>query len=327
MKRITALLAAIVLLPFLPAAAAKAGAVTPVTIHGLTLSGLQDYLPRAAAFSPDTALAVSSMQQLKDQIHAAKASWHANGVRLQVEQDKLVGQNGRAYSRAYMADVESAVDYGLSLGLYVVINCQTEPAAGFTANEPLPTYATKAFWARIGQVYGNRDHVYFDIFNEPRDRGWPRWQRSMQSVINSIRHHGYDNVIWVDGIELGNSLDLASKYLLHGGTIVYTIHHPYGPHDAAAWDKDFGYLRAKGIPVAVGEWTNFANGYHWADAPTSVPLFLSYLQRRNIGFTAWTLMPGCLNSTNDYSSVTNLGPHWPEPGQGAGQLIRDWFEK
>ncbi len=169
--------------------------------------------------------------------------------------------------------------------------------------------------------------MYFDIFNEPRDCNWSQWQRSMQPVIDSIRHSGYDNVIWVEGIERAGTLKLASKYLLHGGTIVYTIHHPAGPHNAATWDKDFGYLREMGIPVAIGEWTNFANGYHWADAATSIPLFLSYLRSMDIGFTAWTLTPGCLNSTSDYSSVTKIGSDWPQPGQGAGQLIRDWFGK
>ncbi len=304
-----------------------ARAANSAVIHGLTLSGLQNNLPVASAISPNTAMSVSAMSQIKAQIRAAKMSWHANAVRLQVMQDKLVGASGTDYSPAYMGNISAAVNYAENIGLYVIINCQTEPGPGFTENEPRPTYATRAFWSRIGKSYGNDPRVIFDLFNEPRLSTWDQWQRDMQGVTDSVRGQGWRNTVWVEGIHHADSLAGAGAHLLHGGRIVYTIHHPAGAPSRRNWNADFGNLASRGVPVEVGEWTNFANGYHWADAPASVPAFLSYLGRRHIGMTVWTMLPGVLNSTGNFSSVTTMNSHWPQPGQGAGQLVRDWFGK
>lgn len=66
-----------------------------------------------------------------------------------------------------------------------------------------------------------------------------------------------------------------------------------GKLTTTAWWRDFGYLPALGFTVMDGEWNNAVDGgqYCWADAPTSMPAFLSYLARKQVGLTVWEIGP------------------------------------
>ena len=265
--------------------------------HGITLSGLQTDLTGSTASSPGVSgIPKISIQNMRAQIAAAAGSWSCSVLRLQVEQDKLVGQNGKTYSAPYMTDIKNMVSYARSLGLKVVINDQTEPASGFTANEPLPTYATNVFWKDINSVYKNTSVIY-DLFNEPRGgNGWPSWRTAMQGALTYLRGLGSTNMVWIEGINFAGTL--AGVPLLNGGPLAYTYHHPAGAATTATWDADFGYLANRGYTVIDGE---------WAGSVMPPAGYLSYLASHKIGLTSWTLAPGSLNSTSDYNSASSSG--------------------
>ena len=116
---------------------------------------------------------------------------------------------------------------------------------------------------------------------------------------------------------------------LHGAGLVYSFHHPIGPHTTANWYRNFGYLQQRGLHLVNGEFSNWAGGYCWDDAPTKIPVYLKYLRDHHIGMTAWTLDKGILNSTDDYASATTMNAdftcHGGRINQGAGKLFQDWF--
>jgi hypothetical protein len=329
MKITKILVAAALSLGLLAGNAATAGAASATAgfvAHGITLSGLQNNITSSSIESPMTS---STISRIEAQILASRRTWHANTVRLQIVQDKLVGANGKSFSSAYMGNVRSIVHYAESLGLRVVINDQTEPSRWFPVDEPLPTYATNAFWGHMDKYYANDPLVIYDIFNEPRGNdGWGLWQSRMQMVVSYIRNQGAHNVIWAEGINYASTLDGAGSHLLRGGPITYSFHHPAGSHNAASWDADFGYLTARHISVVDGEWTNYAGGYCWANAPASVPAFFRYLSAHGVGMTAWTLLPGVLESRYDRSPLT-MHKDWNcyVRGQGSGSLIRNWYKQ
>lgn len=319
------LLAGLVLAPWLMTAPAiPASASAPAVPHGITLSGLQDWLPATAALSRNTALPADRIATMKAQIYAAHRYWNANVVRFQIVQDKLVGASGRVFSAVYMQDIRTVTDYALSLGLTVVLNAQTEVTPGFTRNEPLPTAATRSFWSHVMVFYANNPHVIFDLFNEPRHCSWSQWHRAMQGLLNYVRHAGARNTVWVEGRWWGSTL--AGVHLLHGKGIVYSFHHPGSPWPSqapvtrATWNRAFGNLASRGIPVVDGEFVNYAGGYHWKHPRVMIPRYLRYLSAHHIGMTAWTLLPGVMNSTTNYASTT------VEPA-GDGRLVKRWFEE
>jgi len=147
--------------------------------------------------------------------------------------------------------------------------------------------------------------------------------QGMDAVAYHIRQDGAQNLLWVEGPGTGNTLagldpPGGPSYLIADSLhrVVYSIHHPYAsastPANSTTWWDEFGYLidhpQPAGIaPVMAGEWTNTTavtqnNPYCWPDAPTSVPAFLSYLQKLGVGLNAYQLSGGYL--------LKSGGPPW-----------------
>ncbi len=302
------------------ARAAPVAATTAPVPLGVTLSGTQWGRPLA---------------DIDAEVWAIRNDWHSNVVRFQVQQDRF------STDTAYQAYIWAAIGEGLSAGLTVVINPQTEPVPGWTANEPLPTRQTLAFWGLVANAYRNNPDVVFDLFNEPRvpgtAAGWDLWHSGgvykgatylgMQTVLSFIRSQGAANVVWADGPAAASTLDGVASHPLSGGRVIYSFHHPAGPHTPRAWYRDFGYLTGLHIPVVNGEFTNYEEGYCWRDAPTALPEYLDYLHARGIGMTAWTF-GGALNGGGGLADVSVVDSGWSCPGtglEGPGQLFMDWF--
>ncbi len=157
------------------------------------------------------------------------------------------------------------------------------------------------------------------------------------------------NLFWIEGprYSLGFAGMVSSDAVVHVSGIVYAAHHTIGAVDPDVWYAEFGYLVATGIgPVVDGEWTNYepapstsyrpAPGSCWPDAVTMIPAYLQYLSSHGIGLDAYQLQPGYLiKSWLDLGDPTTINSRtWscvqnnePQPDQGAGRLIMNWFIK
>jgi hypothetical protein len=157
------------------------------------------------------------------------------------------------------------------------------------------------------------------------------------------------NLLWVEGprYSLGFAGMVSEGAVVHVSGVVYAVHHTIGAISPNVWYAEFGYLVATGVgPVVDGEWTNYepaptnsyspAPGSCWPDAVTMVPAYLQYLYSHGIGLDAYQLQPGYLiKSWNNLGDPTTIDPrtwscfqnHEPQPDQGAGLLIMNWFIK
>jgi len=267
-------------------------------------------------------------------IAATANDWCANTIRLQLNQDLLLGPSGTHFNPEYMAAIESEVSLAESYHLVVVLNDETNfsppPVRHYQAG---PTPGTEIFWKDLTQVYGNDPQVIFDLFNEPRTslptmpaaRLWQLWLDGgtfknvhyafgMAHLAAYVRYTaGAHNLFWIEGPRYSLSFAGMLRYhaLIHVSGVVYSIHHMVGAHDAATWNANFGYLVTDGIaPVVDGEFTNYepppnpksdlVPGYCWIDAPTAVPRFLQYLASLGIGMSAYQLVPGWLIRSNSH---------------------------
>jgi hypothetical protein len=160
---------------------------------------------------------------------------------------------------------------------------------------------------------------------------------------------GARNLFWVEGprYSLGFAGMVQQGAVLHVRGVVYAAHHTIGAINKDVWYAEFGYLVATGVgPVVDGEWTNYEPaplkwyapppGSCWPDAYTMVPVYLHYLYRFGIGLNVYQLQPGYLiKSYANMGDPTTINPRtWsclqnnePQPDQGAGRLIMDWFIK
>lgn len=287
----------------------------PAKVKGITISSLQGYLLFTKAAAAQIA-AVHCMPRLHP--GCEKHHWQGNTVRLQIEQDKLVGEKGDKLNGAYARIIKQVVGRALRYHEYVVLNAQTEQTVGYGLNEPMPTLATFRFWLYFTKLYGTFPHVVFDLFNEPRESSWDEWRADFQALVNYVRRQGSENQLWVEGRTWGSTLQ--GVPLLSGQGIVYSYHHPGCPHQyqcpvtEETWWNAFGSLAYHGVLVVNGEFVNFTGGYVWAYATETVTKYLLDLHKWHIGVIAWSLQPGIMTTGLD------LGKPIPEP-QGAGMLV------
>jgi hypothetical protein len=295
----------------------------PFVSYGITVPGLQG--PDWASF---TALDLQKITATADE-------WCANTVRLQLNQDDLLGPGGTGVDEAYLAAIEAEVSLAEQDHLVVVLNDETNlspPPAQYLERGPTP--ASETFWKVLTNIYGDDPQVIFDLFNEPRmysagmsqAQEWHLWLDGglyqgvyypfgMAQLAAYVRTTmGAHNLFWIEGPNFSASFAgmIQQHALLHVSGVVYALHHPGGQPGPTAWNDDFGYLVTEGIaPVVDGEWTNYEPAPTtdptpqptscWSDAPTAVPQFLQWLAEYNIGLNAYQLQPGFL-----ISSYSNL---------------------
>ena len=281
-------------------------------ITGVTLSGLENYV-----------LTPAEVNTMRKQIYACRYFWYCNTVRLQILQDKLI--IGGTVNGYYLWAIRQLTDYGVHLGLTVVLNATTEDTVGYATDENLPNVTTREFWLTLGQYYGANRHVVFDLFNEPRRCTWTQWQAAFQQLITFLRAQGVINNFWVEGLWWADTFS-GMPAPLRGTGIVYSFHHagcPWMwqcPTRPATWNSAFGNLAAQGYPVVDGEITFYRGGYNFPGKGTLVQQYLAYLAAHHIGLLAWSLLPGVLNKP-----AGGFGTAVAEP-QGAGQILRAWFK-
>jgi hypothetical protein len=254
----------------------------------------------------------------------------------------------------------------------------TGPNAGIAfdfGNELMPTASTETFWSDMYQAYGSDPDVIIDSFNEPRVTNMTadQWLNGtgtylgFQALTTYIRGLGWGAQIWQEAptpLLIAEPADLVSD---PDSNSVYSYHHvsngetppesaaaDTAPLDDAYWATQFGDLITQdNVPVVDGEWTNRTEvgpefggadadgnaGQCWSQAPTEVPIYLSYLASLDIGMTMWTIGtdPGdtaydVMNRTSSYSTPNNYsgwtsGCDQPAGAtrNGAGQDVMTWF--
>ncbi len=261
------------------------------------------------------------------------------------------GKTGVRVNTTFLGLIEGEVSTALNDGLDVVINDQTE-GGGNPAALGMPTTQTEAFWKVMSGLYGHNPDVIFDLFNEPRradfptDAGtWKFWKNGgsyhgyhfigMQPLARYVRSLGARNLFVIEGPHTAGTLDeIISHQITGAGPLEYGINHPGGvtvPHDSADWYTRFGFA-AKKVPMTDTEWTQYSsNRSCWSNAPKTAPAFLSYLARKGMGLTAWTLTPGVLAASSDLADPTVIKSDWACKNagldEGAGALIMNWFRQ
>jgi hypothetical protein len=321
-------------------------AVGPFTVHGTKV------LAKNGSVFISYGMTVSGLQEgnwaglvTEDLIKIAATAndWCANTIRIQVNQDLLLGPTATSFDPEYMAAIESEVSLAESYHLVVVLNDETNfsPPA-IRHYQAGPTAGTEVFWKDMTRDYGNDPQVIFDLFNEPRTSVpympdstlWRLWLNGgtfkhvhyafgMAALAAYVRYTaGARNLFWIEGPRYSLSFEGMIRYhaLIHVSGVVYAIHHAQGQHDVKDWNAAFGYLVTDGIaPVVNGEFTNYEPhpnpkidlipGYCWPNAPTAVPLYLNYLHSLGIGMSAYQLVPGWLiDSDKHLDSPTSINP-------------------
>ncbi len=255
----------------------------------------------------------------------AIASWHANAVRIPLNEDCWLGINGVSptYGGAtYRAAIEGYVATLHQAGLYVIVDLHWSSPGAIPAasQQPMPDADHAVdFWTSVASAFANDQAVVFDLYNEPFLYGtylldatqdpWDCWLNGcginqyltggspytlplawnavgMQPLVNAVRATGAKNPIMVGGLDWANDL---SGWLTH---------RPQDPEGAivASWhsypgegcsDASCWASAVAPVSAAVPVVTGEV-GDHVCTAPAYVPTLLPWADSVGLSYLGWT---------------------------------------
>jgi endoglucanase len=103
---------------------------------------------------------------------AAIAAWHANAVRVPLNEDCWLGINGNPHygtQAGYQAMVETFVNDLNADGIYAILDLHWSAPGSTQADgqRPMPDSQSTTFWASVASTFKDNHAVLFDAFNEP----------------------------------------------------------------------------------------------------------------------------------------------------------------
>ncbi len=211
---------------------------------------------------------------------AAIAAWHANAVRVPLNEDCWLGINGAfkgAAGVAYRRAIERYVTVLEAHGLYVILDLHWAAPGSHPAESQWPMADTDhapAFWRSVAATFRSNHGVVFDLFNEPYLTSWSCWESGcsttyddggtnvtyqtagMQQLVDAVRSTGARTPLMLGGLQWSSD---ESGWLAHEPSdpdhqIIVSFHTYDGSYCNAAscWNATIAPLAAH-VPVVTGE--------------------------------------------------------------------------
>lgn len=271
----------------------------PVTLHGVNRSGGEFACVQGGG----------QWNGPMDQASfTAMLTWNINAVRVPLNEDCWLAINGaNPGGSSYQSAVQSYVNLAISNGLYVILDLHwSAPGSTLaTGQNPMPDADhSPAFWTSVANTFKNNASVIFDLFNEPfpdnnqdTAAAWSCWKNGgtcsgisyqvagMQTLVNTVRATGANNLIMLGGVQYSNSLTqwLANKPGDSSNNLAASW-HSYNfniCNNANCWNGTIAGVMQH-VPVITGELgeNDCAHGY--------IDSLMSFLDAHNASYLAWT---------------------------------------
>lgn len=241
---------------------------------------------------------------------AAIAAWHADAVRLPLNEDCWLGINGAhraASGPAYRAAVEKYVQRLEAHRIYVILDLHWSAPGDISATEqwPMPDVDhSLAFWHSVALTFRHDHAVLFDLFNEPNSVSWPCWRSGcevlhrwrghlvryraagMQLLVDVVRSAGATNPIMLGGLDFSADDSQWQQWRPHDrvGQLVVSF-HTYafsGCSTAQCWTSTIAPL-ARHFPVVTGEFGQLKGCTDTYDLR-----YMSWADGHGISYLGWT---------------------------------------
>ena len=273
----------------------------PVRLRGVNRSGTEYACAQGWGFfdGPSDSTSVRAI-----------ASWHANVVRVPLNETCWLGINGVA--PAYSGDNyrRAVADYVALLnrtGLVAILDLHWSAAGTAVAlgQAPMPDRDhTPEFWRQVAAAYQGNDRVIFDLFNEPfpdnnadTPEAWRCWRdggtcvgmsyqaAGMQELVDAVRSTGATNVVMIGGVQYAATLSkwLASKPADPLGNLAasWHIYNFSWCNTLTCWDGDAAPV-AQQVPLVLGELGEDDRGSSFVTA------LMDWMDSRQGSYLAWS---------------------------------------
>src|SRR3954471_14967473 len=246
---------------------------------------------------------------------AVIAGWHVNTVRVPLNQDCWLGEDGSpafgtvaGYRQAVVTWVQTLHEAGLA----VILDLHWSGPAGIHADgqRAMPDDRSDDFWTSVAATFKDDASTMFDLFNEPYSRSpaidltWACWRSGgcsapgvadtmpldatsftaigMEQLVAAVRGAGAGQPILLGGRDYANDLGEWLQNRPNDGQLVASFHN-YNEqvcHTAACWDATIAPIAAQ-VPVVTGEFgeNDCADGH--------LNSYMDWADRHGVGYLGW----------------------------------------
>ncbi|GAA4278325.1 cellulase family glycosylhydrolase [Aquimarina mytili] len=157
------------------------------------------------------------------------------------------GGNGYIDSpEAQKIKIRKVIDAAIDKGIYVIIDWHTHEAEKYQDE-------AVSFFTEMATLYGDKDNIIYEIYNEPIRQSWPEIKSYANAVISGIRSKDPDNLIIVGSPTWSQDVDIASNDPISDSNTAYTLHFYAGTHRQGLRDKAKRAMN-NGIALFATEW-------------------------------------------------------------------------
>lgn len=177
--------------------------------------------------------------------------------------------------------VKAIVDAAINAGVYVIIDWHSHNAE---------LYQSEAiqFFSEMSRIYGNNDHVIYEIYNEPARQTWPTIKSYAEAVIDAIRVNDPDNLIVVGSRRWSQEVEEASINPINKSNIAYALHFYAGTHKKWLRDRAVRAMN-NGIALFVTEWGVVDADGDGEIAVAETNLWMAFLKENDISHANWSV--------------------------------------
>lgn len=232
-----------------------------------------------------------------------KTKWGCNVFRLAMYTAEYKGYcvGGAANRRKLEALIDQAVKDAEALDMYIIIDWHI-----LSDNNP-HKYRTKSktFFTKMAKKYKDKEHVIYEICNEPNgSTTWSQIKSYANAIIPAIRQYDQDAIIIVGTPTWSQDVDQALKSpIKKQKNIMYAFHFYAGTHKLD-YRKKLKAAVEGGLPVFVSEFGICDASGTGAINKTQANYWLALMKKYDISYCMWNFSNKNETSAIIKSSVT-----------------------